>query len=160
MYIHSIKKEVSRPMDGRLSRRRLFALASVLLACRALSEESEAATAFAVDLYQRARAAFERAALAAAEPLFLAAAAAAPQFPEPHYALAQLTARLGRMEEAEAHMRAARLRIPEDQPLLTRQEKSAGREERIGVCVRLHKSDTTFSWRPFVLAPVFCGASF
>ena len=54
--------------------------------------------------YQLARAAYERGDFVTAEPLFRKALEFAPEFPEPHFALAQLMQRLGRNEEAQHFM--------------------------------------------------------
>jgi tetratricopeptide (TPR) repeat protein len=62
--------------------------------------------------YQLGRAAFETGDLTIAEPHFHKAAKAAPQFPEPHFALAQIMVRQGRHAEAQAHMAKAQQQMP------------------------------------------------
>ena len=57
--------------------------------------------------YQVGRVAFEKGAFLEAEPYFVKAAEWAPEFPEPHYALAQIYGRLGREQEAQLHMATA-----------------------------------------------------
>ena len=64
--------------------------------------------------YQLARAAFERGDFVTAEPLFRKAVEFAPEFPEPHFALAQLMQRLGRTEEAQHFMAQVNQRIPQN----------------------------------------------
>jgi tetratricopeptide (TPR) repeat protein len=63
--------------------------------------------------YQLARAAYERGDFVTAEPLFRKALEFAPEFPEPHFALAQLMQRLGRNEEAQHFMAQVNQRIPQ-----------------------------------------------
>ena len=62
--------------------------------------------------YQLGRKHFEAGDLAAAEPHFLKAAEAAPHYPEPHYALAQIMVRQGRHQEAQARMALAQKNMP------------------------------------------------
>ena len=62
--------------------------------------------------YQLGRQAFEAGDIAKAEPHFLKAAEYAPQFPEPHYALAQIMVRQGRHQEAQQHMARAQSFMP------------------------------------------------
>ena len=62
--------------------------------------------------YKLGREAFDRGDLAKAEPLFIKAAEVAPEFPEPHYALALILQRVGRSQEALARMAAAQALLP------------------------------------------------
>ena len=66
--------------------------------------------------YQLGRAAFERGDLSTAEPHFLKAAEWAPAFPEPHFALAQIFARMGRQQEAQLRMARAQKQMPAAPP--------------------------------------------
>ena len=63
--------------------------------------------------YQLARTAYERGDFLTAEPLFRRAVDFAPEFPEPHFALAQLMQRMGRNEEAQHFMAQVNQRIPQ-----------------------------------------------
>ena len=62
--------------------------------------------------YQKGRTAFEKGDFATAEPHFLKAAKHAPEFPEPHFALAQIMVRMGRHAEAQSRMAMAQKNMP------------------------------------------------
>ena len=83
------------------------------LALALLSSSSSAASDLeaAGREYKLGRAAFEAADFETAEPHFLKAVAAAPEFPEPHYALAQIMLRTDRHEEARWRMALAEARM-------------------------------------------------
>ena len=63
--------------------------------------------------YQLGRAAYERGDFKTAEPLFKRASEYAPEFPEPHFALAQLMQRSNRQAEAQHHMSLVNQRVPQ-----------------------------------------------
>ena len=63
--------------------------------------------------YQRARLAYEKGDFATAEPVFRLASEWAPEFPEPHFALAQLMQRSGRMEEAAVETEKVKRLMPQ-----------------------------------------------
>ena len=95
------------PASGRRSRCRVAVVALATSAVVAASSSAEDAKALANKEYQLGRAAFERGDLAEAEPFFLRAAQRAPEYPEPHFALAQILVRQGRHSEAQARMAMA-----------------------------------------------------
>ena len=86
-------------------RMRAIGVALVLAAVRAQSDEERRANANRD--YQLGRSAYERGDLLQAEPFFVKATKWGPEFAEPHFALAQVMRRLGRAQEAKAHMVAA-----------------------------------------------------
>ena len=63
--------------------------------------------------YQRARLAYEKGDFATAEPVFRLASEWAPEFPEPHFALAQLYQRSNRMEEAAVETERVKRLMPQ-----------------------------------------------